>query len=202
MAKNLEVPSECNFDIRTTCYKISSKETDLSRLFTKQALSIFLIKCLWTNYLRAIQNSIAFYSYVWHYFSGLTFCPDLKKLLEESDFVVLCLPLTDQTRHLISSQELSLMKPTAHLINVGRGGTVNHNDLTAALQNGVISGAALDVTEPIKLPEDHPLLSMPNVIITPHIATYAETTLKKMYSATLDNLKAGVKGQQLLYSVN
>jgi len=133
---------------------------------------------------------------------GLTFCPDLKKLLEESDFVVLCLPLTDQTRHLISSQELSLMKPTAHLINVGRGGTVNHNDLTAALQNGVISGAALDVTEPIKLPEDHPLLSMPNVIITPHIATYAETTLKKMYSATLDNLKAGVKGQQLLYSVN
>ena len=94
------------------------------------------------------------------------------------------------------------MKPTAHLINVGRGGTVNHDDLTVALRNGVISGAALDVTEPIILPEDHPLLSMSNVIITPHIARYVETTLKKVYSVTVDNLRAGIKGQQLLYSVN
>lgn len=133
---------------------------------------------------------------------GLTFCPDLKKLLEESDFVFLCLPLSDQTRHFIASKELNLMKPTATLINVGRGGTVNHDDLTAALQNGIIKGAALDVTEPVKLPKDHPLFKMPNVIITPHIGSATEITRRKSMTATLDNLKAGIKGEQLLYSVN
>ena len=94
------------------------------------------------------------------------------------------------------------MKPTATLINVGRGGTVNHDDLTAALQNGVIKGAALDVTEPVQLRKDHPLFKMPNVIITPHIASYTEITRRKALSAALDNLKAGIKGEELLYSVN
>ena len=133
---------------------------------------------------------------------GVSFCPDLKKLLQESDFVILCLPYTDQTKHIISSKELCLMKPTATLINVGRGGTVNHDDLTAALQNGVIRGAALDVTEPTDLPKDHPLFKMPNVIITPHIAFYTETSLTKLYSCALDNLKAGIKGKELPYPVN
>ena len=94
------------------------------------------------------------------------------------------------------------MKPTATLINVGRGGTVNHDDLTAALRNGVIRGAALDVTEPTDLPKDHPLFKMHNVIITPHIAFYTETSFTKMYSCALDNLKAGIKGEELPYPVN
>ena len=94
------------------------------------------------------------------------------------------------------------MKTTATLINVGRGGTVNHDDLTAALQNGVIRGAALDVTEPTDLPKDHPLLKMQNVIITPHIAFYTETSFTKLYSSALDNLKAGIKGEELPYPVN
>lgn len=122
--------------------------------------------------------------------------------MQESDFVVLCLPLTDETTHLISYKELSLMKPTAHLINVGRGGTVNHDDLTAALQNGIIGGVALDVTEPDRLPKDHPLFKMSNVIITPHIAALTNTTIRKMWSVSLDNLKVGIKGEHLLYSVN
>ncbi|CAH3104111.1 unnamed protein product [Porites lobata] len=131
---------------------------------------------------------------------GVSFCPDLKKLLQESDFVILCLPYTDQTKHIISSKELCLMKPTATLINVGRGGTVNHDDLKAALQNGVIRGAALDVTEPDSLPKDHPLFTMQNVIITPHIAFYTETSLVKMLTSALDNLRAG--GEELPYPVN
>ena len=93
------------------------------------------------------------------------------------------------------------MKPTATLINVGRGGTVNHDDLTAALRNGVIRGAALDVTEPDNLPKDHPLFMMQNVIITPHIATYTESTYLKMFTTVLDNLKAGIKGKDLPYPV-
>ena len=93
------------------------------------------------------------------------------------------------------------MKPTATLINVGRGGTVNHDDLTAALQNGVIRGAALDATEPDDLPKDHPLFKMQNVIITPHIASYTESTFLKVFTAALDNLKAGIKGEELPYPV-
>ncbi|XP_073258084.1 probable 2-ketogluconate reductase [Porites lutea] len=132
---------------------------------------------------------------------GVSFCPDLKKLLQESDFVILCLPYTDQTKHIISSKELCLMKPTATLINVGRGGTINHDDLTAALHNGVIRGVALDVTEPDNLPKDHPLFKMQNVIITPHIATYTESTFLKVFSTAMDNLKAGIKGEELPYPV-
>ena len=94
------------------------------------------------------------------------------------------------------------MKPTATLINVGRGGTVNHDDLTAALRNGVIKGAALDVTEPDSLPKDHPLFTMQNVIITPHIAFYTETSLVKMLRSALDNLRAGIRGEELPYPVN
>ena len=93
------------------------------------------------------------------------------------------------------------MKPTATLINVGRGGTVNHDDLTAALQNGVIRGAALDVTEPTDLPKDHPLFKMQNVIITPHIASYTESTFLKVFTTAMDNLKAGIKGEELPYPV-
>lgn len=92
------------------------------------------------------------------------------------------------------------MKSSATLINVGRGGTVNHDDLTAALQNGIIKTAALDVTEPESLSKEHPLIRMSNVIITPHIA--ALPAYKKMYSASLDNLKAGIKGEVLPYPVN
>ncbi|KAJ7382105.1 hypothetical protein OS493_036944 [Desmophyllum pertusum] len=133
---------------------------------------------------------------------GLTFCSELKELLEESDFVVLCVPLTSETKNLITSKELGFMKSTATLINVGRGGTVNHDDLTSALQDGIIKAAALDVTEPPVLPTDHPLLNMSNVIITPHIAANTVNDFERAYFAALDNLKAGIKGEELPYSVN
>lgn len=94
------------------------------------------------------------------------------------------------------------MKPTATLINVGRGGTVHHNDLTVALQNGVIRAAALDVTEPTVLPRDHPLLNMPNVILSPHIAAYTPSTMAKLCFTALEHLKAGINGKELLYPVN
>lgn len=135
-------------------------------------------------------------------FAGVKFCAELKDLLKESDFVVLCVPLTTQTKNFISSKEFSYMKPTASLINVGRGETVDHDDLTAALQNGVIKAAALDVTDPRILPRDHPLLNMPNVILSPHIATYTASSQEKMYFTLLEHVKAGIKGEELLYPVN
>ena len=73
--------------------------------------------------------------------------------MSQSDFIVLCTPLTSETRHMISAKELALMKPIATLVNIARGGIVNHDDLTDAFKNGVIKAAALDVTEPRSVPK-------------------------------------------------
>jgi phosphoglycerate dehydrogenase-like enzyme len=84
--------------------------------------------------------------------------------------LVLSLPLNTQTYHIIGRDELALLPPYAVLINVGRGGLIDHDALVIALQEGEISGAALDVTEPEPLPPGNPLWRMENVLITPHIA--------------------------------
>ncbi|EDO27586.1 predicted protein, partial [Nematostella vectensis] len=126
----------------------------------------------------------------------------LDELLKESDFVVLCCALTDETRHLITAAQLSQMKSSATLINVARGGLVNHDDLTTALQNGVIRGAALDVTEPEPLPHGHPLLALPNVIVTPHVGATTFGTFIEMMQMVMDNLAAGISNKTLPYQVN
>ena len=76
---------------------------------------------------------------------------------------------------MISAQALALMRPDAWLINIARGGLVDTNALVAALRAGTIGGAALDVTDPEPLPDDHPLWTLPNVLITPHVASHART---------------------------
>ncbi|XP_068682467.1 probable 2-ketogluconate reductase [Montipora foliosa] len=133
---------------------------------------------------------------------GAQYCSTLAELLSRSDFVVLSTPLTHETKHMITAKELSMMKPTATLVNISRGGLVNHADLTNALQNGVIRTAALDVTEPELLPRDHALLKLPNVILTPHSGTATLNTRMKMLEVALMNLKAGIKGEKLPFAVN
>lgn len=99
--------------------------------------------------------------------------PDgLNQLLEESDVIVCCLPLTGETANIFGSEAFDLMKKSAYFINISRGGTVDHDALAAALKNGGIAGAALDAlySDPQPMPEDHPLWELENVIITPHIA--------------------------------
>lgn len=93
---------------------------------------------------------------------------ELDQLLRESDFVTLHVPLTPQTRHLIGERELGLMKPTAVLINTSRGGVVDEEALVKALREGKIAGACLDVYER-EPPVGSPLLSLPNVLLTPHL---------------------------------
>ena len=122
-------------------------------------------------------------------------------LLEQSDFVALNMPMTPETRHMIGRKELEMMKPTAILINAARGGVVDHDALTKALQTGEIWAAALDVTEPEPLPRDHPLLSMDNVIIAPHLGSATRKTRIGMTQRTIDNLVAGLTGQPLLSRV-
>ncbi len=118
-------------------------------------------------------------------------------LLERSDHVVLCTPLDETTRHLISTVELAMMKPTAYLVNVARGPVVDTDALVEALAGDRIAGAALDVTDPEPLPPDHPLLDLENCLVVPHIASASVRTRRAMASLAVDNLIAGLEGHPL-----
>ncbi|MFO0798766.1 MAG: D-glycerate dehydrogenase [Gemmataceae bacterium] len=131
---------------------------------------------------------------------GATFA-SLDDLLERSDYVVLTVPLTTQTRGLIGRSELARMKPTASLVNVARGAVVDVAALTDALRESRIHAAALDVTDPEPLPRDHPILALPNVIITPHIGSATVETRRRMAEVSIDNLMLGLAGKPLLHPV-
>ncbi len=126
----------------------------------------------------------------------------LDRLLEKSDFVILCLPLTDKSRHLIGRREFKRMKKGAWLVNIARGGVVDQDALVEALGAQEIAGAALDVTEPEPLPADSPLWSMNNVIITPHTAAQSPQYMDRAIEIIVANLIRYVNDQPLLFEVN
>lgn len=114
---------------------------------------------------------------------------DKQAVLRESDFLMLALPLNNRTRHAIGAAELALMKPTAMLINVARGGIVDDAALAAALRERRLAGAALDVFE--GEPAIHPeLLKLDNVLLSPHIASASQETRRAMTSVAVDNVLA------------
>jgi phosphoglycerate dehydrogenase-like enzyme len=122
-------------------------------------------------------------------------------LLAQSDFVTLHCPLNQETHHLINATTLGKMKPTAILINTTRGGTVDQAALFQALTSGQIAAAGLDVTSPEPLPTDHPLLTLPNCVILPHIGSASIATRTKMALMAAENVIAGVEGRPLPNSV-
>jgi len=121
----------------------------------------------------------------------------LHKVLPEADFVVLTIPLTEQTRCLIGEPELRLMKPTAYIVNIGRGGTIDETALVQALQTNKIAGAGLDVFETEPLPKDSPLWSMDNVIITAHYSGLTPHYNERAMEIFLDNLERYRAGKPL-----
>ena len=127
---------------------------------------------------------------------------ELDELLETSDFISLHTPLTAATRHLIDAPALARMKPGAVLINTSRGAVVDLDALYAALKEGKLLAAALDVTEPEPIQPDHPLLTLDNAIIVPHIASASRSTRDKMAWMAAENLIAGLKGRHLPNCVN
>lgn len=131
---------------------------------------------------------------------GATLC-SLDALLQECDFIVLSVPLTEATRGMIGARELSLMKKTAVLVNVARGPVVNTDALTDALERKVIYAAALDVTDPEPLPRNHRLLQLDNVIIAPHLGSATVATRQKMAEMSVQNLLAGLAGKPLSWRV-
>lgn len=121
----------------------------------------------------------------------------LEQLLAESDFVTIHCPYNAQTHHLINRAMLARMKSTAILINTARGGIVDQEALWDALTSGTIAAAGLDVTTPEPLPADHPLQSLPNCVILPHIGSASIATRYRMALMAADNLIAGVHGLPL-----
>lgn len=127
---------------------------------------------------------------------------ELPDLLAESDFVSLHVNLSDETRGMINARALGLMKPSAILINTARGPVVDSDALYAALKKGEIAYAALDVTDPEPLPADHKLLSLPNCMIVPHIASATLSTRTEMAMIAVRNLLAGLNGEPLPSQAN
>lgn len=133
---------------------------------------------------------------------GVEYIEDIPTLLGISDFVSLHVPLNRDTTHMIGAKELSLMKPTAVLVNASRGKVVDQQALYQALKRKHIWGAAIDVIEKEPIPTDDPLLTLDNIIITPHIGTQTGETGVKMSVLAVENLIAGLKGEPMANCVN
>jgi phosphoglycerate dehydrogenase-like enzyme len=122
----------------------------------------------------------------------------LDAALTGADAVVLALALTPETRGLVDERRLRLLAPHAWLVNVARGGHVVTDDLVAVLGEGAIGGAALDVTDPEPLPADHPLWSLPNCIVTPHVGNTPEMAVPVLRRRITENVRRFAAGQPLV----
>jgi phosphoglycerate dehydrogenase-like enzyme len=127
---------------------------------------------------------------------------DLDGLLPEADYVVLTLPLTAETRGLFDASRLARMRVGAYLLNVGRGQVVDEGALVAALRDGPLGGAALDVFAEEPLPATSPLWDMPNVIVTPHVAAASPRYFEQVMHVFSDNLDRFLAGQPLRHTVD
>jgi len=121
---------------------------------------------------------------------------ELDRLLPEAEIVVLILPLTPESHHLIGSSQLALLRPGTLLVNAARGPIVDTDALVEALQAGRIR-AALDVTDPEPLPEGHPLWSCPNLLLTPHIAGSSPQFAPRSLKTAADELRRYIAGESL-----
>ena len=127
---------------------------------------------------------------------------ELDTLLSASDFVSVHLSLTRDTRHFIGERELRAMKPTAILINLARGPVVDSKALYTALSEKWIQAAALDVTDPEPIPPDDPLLTLDNLVITPHIGSASVASRRGMCMLAARNLLAGLDGRPMEHCAN
>jgi glyoxylate reductase len=128
---------------------------------------------------------------------GLAYASDLPTLLRQADFVSIHAPLTPETRHLIGAAQLGMMRRHAILVNTSRGPLVDQEALVEALKNGVIAGAALDVMEEEPIPLDDPLLALPNVVLTPHIASASVASRRRMAVMAAENIIAALRGEPM-----
>jgi phosphoglycerate dehydrogenase-like enzyme len=122
---------------------------------------------------------------------------ELPELVSDADFIALAPALTPETRHLLDAKMFARMKPEVWIVNVGRGGLIDTTALVDALRASAIAGAGLDVTDPEPLPDDHPLWSMDNVIITSHTANTFRMAMPELASMIKENVARFARGEQL-----
>jgi len=132
----------------------------------------------------------------------LALAPELDRLIRAADVIVICLPLTEETEGLFDAERLALARPEAILVNIGRGRIVDTDALVDALESGALWGACLDVTDPEPLPADHPLWSLPRVIVTPHVAWRASLTRERSAALFAENFRRFGNGEPLLNVVD
>ena len=125
----------------------------------------------------------------------------LRSMFKECDFVVVTVPLTDKTRGMIGAEQLAALKPEAFIVDVSRGGVVDHEGLIEALQNNTIAGAALDVFPQEPLPADSALWEMPNVIVSPHVAGISDHYTDRAIELVSENLRRYLNDETLLNQV-
>jgi phosphoglycerate dehydrogenase-like enzyme len=122
---------------------------------------------------------------------------DLNRTLSEADHLVLALPLTPATRHILGAEALAQTKPGVHVVNIARGGVLDHDALLAALDDGRVGSASLDVTDPEPLPAGHRLYGHPNVNISPHLSAGGSADTQGFVTLFLDNLNRFLTGADL-----
>jgi len=121
---------------------------------------------------------------------------ELARLVQEVDYLIIVVPNTPQTQRMVGPEVLSSMKPTAFLINIGRGEVVDEDALIHALETGKIAGAALDTFSTEPLPKEHPLWGMKNVIITPHVGGLSDISVEQVVSVFEKNLRSFLRGEK------
>ena len=131
-------------------------------------------------------------------FSRLYPVQALHSMLKECDFVIVALPLTNDTRHLIGEEELKVMKPTSYIVDVGRGDVIDPAALLTALQDHKIAGAAMDVFAEEPLPPNSPYWKMPNMIVSPHIGGMSAFYKERAVAMFTENLSRYILGDPLL----
>jgi phosphoglycerate dehydrogenase-like enzyme len=133
---------------------------------------------------------------------GITLSGDLGELLASSDHVVIAAPATDRTEHLIDADALARMKPGAHLVNVARGSLIDQDALVAALDEGRLARATLDVVDPEPLPTGHRLYGHDRVRLSPHVSWSSPRTLRRTMELFVENVDRYLVGQELLGTVD
>lgn len=183
--------------------KIWEKNQDLTELKDKTVLVVGLgnigtevarlANCFGANIIAVKQNIKNKPKFVSKIYSN----NDLDKALPKADFVILCLPLTNETRYLFYMKKFKLMKKSAVIMNIGRGGLINESELIQALDKKIISGAGLDVTEEEPLPQKSRLWEMENVVVTPHHSGWSEKYMDRAIDLFCINLKAYLANKPL-----
>jgi phosphoglycerate dehydrogenase-like enzyme len=127
---------------------------------------------------------------------------EIDRVLEQSDFIVILVPLTPESVHLINEEKLRKMKKTAYIINIGRGPVIDEKALVKVLKEGIIAGAALDATEIEPLPHESSLWEMPNVIISPHMSADSPLYMGRAIDIFCKNIELFLKGQKMANEIN